>query len=277
MPKFICITCGTQFPESDNEPDSCLICEDDRQYVRPGGQKWTTLEELLQQKYESACLCLEPNLFAFHTVPRFAIGENAYLIQTNEGNILWECYSILDDTTKALINGLGGIQKIAISHPHFFSTMNEWATAFDCKIITHEKNKEWVVNPTSHIEYWTGDSHKLSDDLTLYCLGGHFDGSSILHWSKGAENRGVVFSSDTLFVNMDLKSVTFLHSFPNSIPLPKSKIKIIHDMIMPIEFDRIYSVWSANSAALGGGTIIDKNAKTAVLQSTKRYIQALND
>jgi len=46
MPFFLCTTCGTQFPESDAAPEACPICQDERQYVPPEGQRWTTLEEL---------------------------------------------------------------------------------------------------------------------------------------------------------------------------------------------------------------------------------------
>ena len=43
---YLCITCGTQYPESAKPPEHCPICEDERQYVNPDGQKWTTLEDL---------------------------------------------------------------------------------------------------------------------------------------------------------------------------------------------------------------------------------------
>ena len=46
MPNFICQTCGTQFPASATPPAACPICQDERQYVRAGGQQWTTLESL---------------------------------------------------------------------------------------------------------------------------------------------------------------------------------------------------------------------------------------
>ena len=43
---YLCVTCGTQFPESARPPEHCPICEDERQYVNPDGQQWTTLERL---------------------------------------------------------------------------------------------------------------------------------------------------------------------------------------------------------------------------------------
>ena len=46
MPLFICTACGTQFPESESPPALCRICTEERQYVPPRGQTWTTLETL---------------------------------------------------------------------------------------------------------------------------------------------------------------------------------------------------------------------------------------
>ena len=46
MTNYICVTCGTQFAATAEPPDHCPICEDDRQYIGPNGQQWTTLADL---------------------------------------------------------------------------------------------------------------------------------------------------------------------------------------------------------------------------------------
>lgn len=46
MPAFICTTCGTQYEPSDKPPAACPICDDERQFVPPSGQTWTTLDSL---------------------------------------------------------------------------------------------------------------------------------------------------------------------------------------------------------------------------------------
>ena len=49
MTNYICVTCGTQFADSQTPPAHCPICEDERQYIGWNGQQWTTLEELRQK------------------------------------------------------------------------------------------------------------------------------------------------------------------------------------------------------------------------------------
>ena len=46
MPVYLCVTCGAHYPESDQPPAHCLICEDERQYVNANGQQWTTQDAL---------------------------------------------------------------------------------------------------------------------------------------------------------------------------------------------------------------------------------------
>src|ERR1041385_4481408 len=101
MPNFICVTCGTQFAESDQPPDRCPICEDERQYINPKGQTWTTLEELRKTHHNE--IKPEGGLTGIGTEPRFGIGQRALLVQSPGGNIFWDCISLLDPATQQAV------------------------------------------------------------------------------------------------------------------------------------------------------------------------------
>ena len=103
MKNFICVQCGTQFAETAEPPDRCPICQDERQYVRHGGQEWTTLSELRNDRHNQ--LADEaPRLLGIGTEPEFAIGQRALLLQSPGGNLLWDCISLLDDKTFAEVS-----------------------------------------------------------------------------------------------------------------------------------------------------------------------------
>ena len=82
----------------------------------------------------------------------FAIGQRALLVRTDGGNLLWDCVATLDAATVTLIKALGGIKAIAISHPHFYTTMVEWARAFDCPIHLNAADRDWVMRPDPAIQ-----------------------------------------------------------------------------------------------------------------------------
>src|SRR3982751_1137414 len=86
---YLCVTCGTQFPESASPPEHCPICEDERQYVSPDGQQWTTLNNL-RATHKNLIKKEEDNLFSINTEPKFGIGQRAFLIRTPQGNLLWD-------------------------------------------------------------------------------------------------------------------------------------------------------------------------------------------
>src|SRR5258706_10157033 len=98
MQNYICITCGTQYPASVHAPAQCPICQDDRQYVNRNGQQWATLAEM-REKHRNLFEEVDSGVTAIRTDPSFAIGQQAHLIETAAGNVLWDCISFLDDAT----------------------------------------------------------------------------------------------------------------------------------------------------------------------------------
>ena len=119
MEYFICTNCGIQYEASERPPPECPICEDEKQWVPIDGQTWTTLAVMRSSgKYENDMMEVEPGLTGIHTEPTWSgVDRRVLLIQTPQGNVLWDCMSYLDDKTIQAINNLGGISAIAISHP----------------------------------------------------------------------------------------------------------------------------------------------------------------
>ena len=146
MPAFICKTCGVQYPASSRPPKICLICTEARQYVNPNGQQWTTLAYMKAGRaYDNEMVQVEESLFRITTKPKFGIGQSAFLVQGKGGNVLWDCITLLDEDTIGKVKELGGIEAIALSHPHYYSTQAKWAETFDAPIYIHEDDREWVV------------------------------------------------------------------------------------------------------------------------------------
>src|ERR1700704_4505982 len=166
---YICATCGVQFSPSADPPEQCPICEDERQYIGWSGQLWTTLDEL-RVKHKNQ-LRDDLGLVGIGTQPSFAIGQRALLVRTPEGNLLWDCITLIDDATIEEVRKLGGIRAIAISHPHYYSSMVEWSRAFDAPVFLHEADKRWVMRTDPCIEFWSGETNTLWDGMTLIRAG----------------------------------------------------------------------------------------------------------
>jgi glyoxylase-like metal-dependent hydrolase (beta-lactamase superfamily II) len=264
---FICTTCGTQHQESEVPPARCVICDDERQYVPPSGQSWTTLPRL--RKSHSAVIKDESGVIAIGTAPSFGIGQRALLVRTPQGNILWDCISLIDDTMVEIIKGLGGIKAIAISHPHYYTTMLEWSRAFGgVPIYLHEKDSEWILRSGPEVAFWNGETREISPGVTLIRVGGHYPGGAAMHWEAGAGGKGALFTGDLLQVVADRKFLGFMWSYPNFIPLGEKAVRKIEERVRPWKFDKIYGAfWDR---------VIEADGKRVVAESVARHIELLS-
>ena len=256
MPAFICTACGTQYPPSEAPPSACLICTDERQFVPASGQSWTTLEGL-RNAHSNKFRRLATGLTTIETTPAFGIGQRAILARTPAGNVLWECLALIDDATVDLLKGLGGVAAIAISHPHYYTTMVEWSRALGgVPIHLHAADRQWVMRPDPAVQFWEGDTKPIGPGLTLVRLGGHFDGGTVLHWADWSEGRGVLLSGDILQV-VPSGHVSFMWSYPNLIPLSAAKVRRMAEILEPFAFDAVYGSFSGRGQ-------IDANGKQVV-------------
>jgi hypothetical protein len=260
--RFICVTCGTQFADTESPPPSCPICTDPRQYVPPEGQRWTTLDELAGDHRNE--IRAEGDLLGVGTEPSFAIGQRALLVPFGDSNLLWDCISLLDEPTAREVERRGGLAGIAISHPHYYSAMVEWAHRFDCAIHLHAADAEWVMRPDPSIRHWDGDTLELGHGLTLIRGGGHFPGGTMLHRADGA---GALLSGDIIQVIPDRTHVGFMWSYPNLVPLPEAAVREIGAAVEPFAYEAIYGAW--------WGRLIPRGGPDVVRRSVERYGAAL--
>ncbi|WP_417307397.1 MBL fold metallo-hydrolase [Devosia sp.] len=267
MPSFICTTCGVGYAPSDTPPQSCRICSDERQYVNAGGQDWTTLAAL-QATHENDIRELEPGLFGIGASPQIAIGQRALFIAQPGGGVLWDCTPLVTPEAVAHIEAHGGLRAIAISHPHFYASMVDWSEAFGgIPIHLHADDRAHVMRPSERVTHWTGETLDLGQGITLIRCGGHFAGSSALHWAGGAGGEGVLTTGDTIMVVPDSRWVSFMYSYPNLIPLPARAVARIAGAVAPFASDTIYAGW--------WDRVLRGDASARVRASADRYIAAI--
>lgn len=253
MSGFVCETCGTLFPESPAPPPRCPICEDERQFVGPRGQVWLPLAELARF-HRNAWALHRPGLFSLETVPHFAIGQRAFLLCTQAGNVLWDCLTLLDPATEALIGRLGGLAAIAISHPHYYAAMSVWGARFACPVHVHADDRDFVMRPDPCLRFWQGEVAPLLPGLTLIRCGGHFPGGTVLHWAEGA---GTLFSGDILQVAADRRFVSVMRSYPNMLPVSAPAIDRVAAALAPFAYEAVFGAFTGREILAGAKARVD--------------------
>jgi len=122
--------------------------------------------------------------------PPTAIGQRALLVRGPAGNVLWDMITYIDDDLVSQVRELGGVSAIAISHPHFYGSMIEWAHAFDAPVYIHAADRQWVARPDDSVRFWDGDTLEIGAGLTLVNAGVHFDGGQVLHRAPAGDDAG---------------------------------------------------------------------------------------
>ncbi|MBT2590281.1 hypothetical protein J7E50_08640 [Pedobacter sp. ISL-68] len=253
----LCTACGTQYAPDRRLPEFCPICEDDRQYIPPTGQGWIGMDRL-KEKYTVNITSLNESLYCLKVQPDFALANRALLVNTPEGNLLWDCISLLDEQTAGFINAMGGLKAIVISHPHYYTSMNEWAREFGCPIYIHSEDRRWPVYPTGNIRFWEGHEFSLWDGIRIVHTGGHFPGSCILH-VPGMSEGGSVLCGDSLYVSRSRKHLAVMYSYPNQILLGRDEFHVFFERTADLEFDTVYGAFD-NQEIKGNAMQIFRNS-----------------
>jgi hypothetical protein len=263
---WICPACGANYPPAASAPERCPICEDERQWVPPAGQSWTTMAQLAADGCHCVIREVESGLTGIASEPGVGVAQRGLLIQTPEGNLLFDPPPFLDDAAIAAVRAAGGLRAVSSSHPHMYGAAVEWSHAFNAEILLVDIDAAWLRRPDPAVRTWSGTLEPLPG-VTLVQCGGHFPGSSVAHWSGGAGGRGAIMTGDTIMVTPGEDRVSFVYSAPVRLPLAEAAVRGIVAALEPYAFDRIYGGWWSPAIRRGGKAILQRSAE--------RYIELL--
>ncbi len=256
---WLCRTCGV---EHRAPAGVCEICADERQWVPRDGQRWATLDELVGDGMRSQVTAVEDGLLAIGSSPAFGIGQLGKLVCSPDGNVLWDPPGFVDDAAVAAVTEHGPVTAIVASHPHMFGAQVEWSHRLGkVPVYVNAADAAWVQRPDPVIQRWSGVLTP-TPSVSVVQVGGHFPGSAVACWSGGADGRGVLLVGDTVFPNPDRRTVSFMRSYPNLIPLSPAVVARMAETLAPLRFDRIYGLFT---------NAVDDDGHAAVQRSAARY------
>lgn len=237
----------------------------------------------MAEKYSNTWSRIEPNnpnLWSIITTPKFAIGQRAILVKTPQGNVLWDCLTLLDEPTIAWIKEQGGLKAIVISHPHYYSTHLTWAETFDCTVYISAADAEW----TQRADHWnlrrllSSEPTQIIPGITAITTGGHFPGSLVLHVQSQIEGQKPhLLIADTLVTvpsalyaknrPAGTTSYAFMWSIPNMIPLPPVEMQKMWKQLEGFEFGSTHGAFVGLDVRDGDGG--EKRVKERVKESMR--------
>ncbi|CAI6091872.1 unnamed protein product [Clonostachys chloroleuca] len=229
----ICVTCGTQYDiPYDNRPSTCRMCLEPRQFVPPSGHSWTSLEQLkATHKNEFKQDENDGRIWSIFSTPQVAIGQRAIFIQT---------------------------------YTHL-----EWAREFQCPVYLAYEDQEWLNRDDQENRrvFFKDETQNILPDVNMVKVGGHFPGSSVLHWNKN------IFTGDSIGISQsglsrshhskDHQVFFFHYAFPNFVPLGPTAMHTMWKRLRVWEFTAVYSLFFTT-------TVRGDNVKRLMLDSMQR-------
>ena len=257
---WICATCAVETDESPSPPERCAICSDERQWVPASGQAWTTLATLAAQGTTTSWFEVEPGLYGITADPKVGIGQQTMVVDTGDGVVVFDPLGFLDAAAVDHIRDLGVVRAVAASHPHMYGCQTAWAEALDAPVVLNSHDAEWCRRQ-ERVTFFD-ETYELGQNLTLYRVGGHFRGQTVAEWRTGNAGAGVLLAGDAVSPNPDRRTVSFLRSFPNRLPLSGAVVRRVARQLDGLHFDRLYNNF---------GDAVPSDAKAVLKASAERH------
>ena len=200
-------------------------------------------------------------------MPAVAINQRAFLVETPAGNLLWDCVALLDDATEALVGAMGGLAGIAISHPHYYTVMQDWAAAFGAPVWLHAADREWVMRPDPAIRFWEGDTLEIAPGATLLRARRAFRRRHGDALGGGREGAGVLLAGDILQVTPGRTGCRSCGAIPTCCRCRRRRSGGSSSGWRPGATTRIYGAFAGQDVRAG--------AERIVAESAARYIALL--
>ncbi|MCM3662065.1 MBL fold metallo-hydrolase [Georgenia satyanarayanai] len=258
----VCATCAVEYGR-EPLPDVCVICADERQWVPRSGQAWTTVGRLLEAGHRTVVEELEPGLLGIGTEPSVGIGQIGKLVVTDHGNVLFDVPGLIDDDAVDAIASRGRLAAIVASHPHMYGVQSLYSRVFaDAPILVARADASFLPLRAPAVRLWD-EAHEIVPDVHLEQIGGHFPGSTVA-LVTGVDGQGVLLAGDGIFPGPEGRTVSFLRSYPNRIPLSAAVVRRIADQVERLEFERLYNNFRG---------VVPEGAGEVVERSAQRYIE----
>ncbi|MDO9712183.1 MBL fold metallo-hydrolase [Paracraurococcus lichenis] len=232
-----CANCG-HWQRYFAAPPDCPVCTDTRNDLPEDGWRFLPPAEVRASIREGRWRRLDRDMVAFSIVPGYGLNGTGWLLLHPEGNIAFEAAPFYTDAMLAEIDRLGGIRFLAASHVHGYGALWQLQDVFKPEVLAIQK-EDLRLTKAFRVTWPYDEALELRPGLTLYHVGGHYEGQAVLHDA----NRRILFCGDAFKVDQDAEgnslAVSTHKAFHKSIPLTPAEIRRYRAVIEPLDFDTV--------------------------------------
>lgn len=235
---YSCTNCG-YWQHYFAVPPACPVCSDVRNALPENGWEFVGAPEMLEREQRGEVKCrwreIDDGIWMFSNETPLGIGSSGYIIRRETGNIAFESPGWWTEDAIKFIDSIGGLRFISSSHPHGFGAIWQLEEYFPGATIAFQREAVQFTKALA-INAVFDDVLAIDEAATLYHVGGHYEGQSVLYY----EPRQILFCGDALKFDVDETGKTVAISchkaFHKQIPLAKSEIENYRRVIGNLDF-----------------------------------------
>ena len=233
---YACSNCG-HWQRYFAAPPDCPVCVDTRNDLPEDG--WDFRAELdVAARLDGSWRRLARDMVAFATSPPFGLNGTGWLLLHDEGNVAFEAAPYYTPAMLAEIRRLGGIRFLAASHVHGYGALWQLQQEFEPDMLAIQRD-DLRMTKAFRVTWPYDDTLALPTGQTLYHVGGHYEGQSVLHDPA----RRTLFCGDAFKVDQGASgenlTVSSHKAFHKNIPLTTGELRGYRAVIERLDFDTV--------------------------------------
>lgn len=239
LPTYVCRNCGF-WQRNFSKPIDCPVCKDYRHILPPKGWDFYNFKEA-SEAFPMDWEEIQPGLWHFWNDPVDGIGSHSYLLQRDQGNVVFEGATVYSARALEHMVSLGGVRFACASHPHTFGALWQLQDCFDAHIALHKGDLAWTG--AFRVTHPFDARLELSPGLRLLHAGIHFTGQTFL----ADDDLGLIFCGDAMKFDLDetdprlATAISSHKSFVRSICLTLDEISAYRAVFRQHKFNKVYS------------------------------------
>lgn len=239
LPAYVCRNCGF-WQRNFSKPLDCPVCKDYRHILPLNGWSFYSLEEA-NEAFLMHWEEILPGLWHFWNDPVDGIGSHSYLVQREQGNIIFEGATVYSPKALEHMNSVGGVQFASASHPHTYGALWQLQDRFDTNIALQKGDLAWTN--AFQVTHPFDEKFEFSPGYRLLQAGVHFTGQAFMIDDK----LGIIFCGDAMKFDLEEKrpryaaGISSHKSFVRSLSLTPNEISCYRAVFSQYKFDKVYS------------------------------------
>lgn len=220
------------------QPPGCLVCSDVRNALPPDGWEFVSparVGSLVSNSWREYM----PGVWGVSCEPQFGLGATGWLIEHPGGNVAFEAAPFYHDSSLAFLESRGGMATLSCSHPHGMGALWQLQQRFGPTVVIHTEGVKFTK--AFRVTWPADDVHELAPGLTLYHVGGHYEGHSVLYDA----DRRALFAGDALKIDFHQdgrpRAISCHKGYHYQIPLSHGEIRHYRNVFANLPFEHVFT------------------------------------